>query len=293
MVLKEEHIAVFIANWDDKAANLRKIQARLNIGFDSMVFLDDSPFERNLVRELIPEILVPELPEDPAQYVRFLSELNLFETSTHSGLDGQRNLRYQEQDRREGARAQGQDLDAYLAGLDTEADISPFLPGNLSRIVQLIQRSNQFNLTTRRHSEAECRKFMEPASPRAAFSIHLRDRFGDFGLIGVVMLERHGATLEIDTFLMSCRVLQRGVEQLAMNHIFALAREQGASQVAGLYLPTGKNALVEGFYPQFGFTPAAAPQAGAARWIMDVASFAPREVHIRPHILHAKPDEAL
>jgi FkbH-like protein len=277
MVLRLEHIAVFVANWEDKATNIRRIQAQLNIGFDSMVFLDDNPFERNLVRQLVPEILVPELPEDPAKYVRFISELNLFETATHSELDGQRNLLYQEQGKREAVKARYQGIDEYLASLETEAEINPFQPRNLSRIAQLIQRSNQFNLTTRRHSETDCAKFMD----HPAFTINLRDKFGDFGLISVVMLVLDGATLEIDTFLMSCRVLQRGVEQLAMNRIFALARELGASQVRGRYLPTAKNAMVKDFYQQFGFARVAGADDGATEWLLAVADYSPKPLFIR------------
>jgi FkbH-like protein len=281
MVLKLEDIAVFVANWENKATNIRGIQSKLNIGFDAMVFLDDNPFERNLVRQLIPEILVPELPEDPAKYVRFLSELNLFETCTHSELDGQRNLLYQEQDQRDQVKARCQGIDEFLASLGTEAGINPFLPGNLSRIAQLIQRSNQFNLTTRRLSETECRKVMEHPAEHPAFTINLRDTFGDFGLINVVILAVRGETLEIDTFLMSCRVLQRGVEQLAMNRIFALAGELGLARVRGRYLPTAKNAMVKDFYRQFGFTLASEGEDGSAEWLLDVADYQPGTVFIR------------
>ncbi|MDR3671208.1 MAG: HAD-IIIC family phosphatase [Holophaga sp.] len=281
MVLKLEHIAMFVANWEDKPKNLRRIQANLNIGFDSMVFLDDSPFERNMVRQLIPDLLVPELPEDPALYVRFLAELNLFETSTFSELDGKRNRLYQEQGRREQVKAHSQSIDQFLASLETEADIQPFLPRHLSRIAQLLQRSNQFNLTTRRLSEAECRKVMEQPARHPAFTITLRDTFGDFGLINVVLLTLQDATLEIDGFLMSCRVLQRGVEQLAMNRIFTLAGQLGATRVRGRYLPTAKNAMVKDFYPQFGFTMAATAEDGSTEWLLDVAAYRPRPVFIQ------------
>jgi FkbH-like protein len=290
MVLKLEHIAVFVANWEDKATNLRRIQATLNIGFDSMVFLDDNPFERNLVRQLIPEILVPELPEDPAQYVRFVSELNLFETCTHSDLDAQRNLLYREQGRREQVKARCQGIEEFLASLETEAEIHPFLPKHLSRIAQLIQRSSQFNLTTRRHSESDCAKVMADASGHPAFTINLRDRFGDFGLINVVILALQGTTLEIDTFLMSCRVLQRGVEQLAMNRIFALARAHGATRVLGRYLPTVKNVMVQDFYRQFGFSRTSSPEDGATEWLLDVAAYDPRPVFIRESVTASQPE---
>jgi FkbH-like protein len=282
MVLKEEHIAVFIANWDDKATNIRRVREKLNIGFDTMVFLDDNPFERNLVRQLIPEIIVPELPEDPALYVRAVSELNLFETASQSSLDSGRTALYQDQQKREAESRNFATLDEYLQSLKTIACCRRFESATLGRIAQLIQRSNQFNLTTRRYSEAECRAMMEDREQYFPFTISVQDRFGDFGLINVVVLRLPvtGAVLEIDTFLMSCRVLQRGVEQLAMNKIFEFARENGCQSVAGQYIPTAKNMMVKSFFEQFGFHRAANPEDGATHWRLATADYVPRKVYI-------------
>src|SRR5579859_7854142 len=188
MVLKEEDIAVFIANWDDKATNLRRIRDILNIGFDTMVFLDDNPFERNLVRQMIPDIIVPELPEDPALYVRAISELNLFETVTQSALDSGRNTLYRDQQKRETEATKFASLDDYLRSLQTTARCRRFESATINRVAQLIQRSNQFNLTTRRYSEAECRAMMDDHERYFPFSVSVQDRFGDFGLINVVIL---------------------------------------------------------------------------------------------------------
>ena len=188
MVLKEEHIAVFVANWEDKATNIRRIREKLNIGFDSMVFLDDNPFERNLVRQLIPEMIVPELPEDPALYVRAVSELNLFEAASHSAVDAQRNALYREQEMREAESKAFASIDEYLQSLGTVAILERFEPRNLSRIAQLIQRSNQFNLTTWRYSEPECEAIMRNESDFFPFTITLQDRFGAYGLINIVIL---------------------------------------------------------------------------------------------------------
>ena len=282
MVLKEEHIAVFVANWEDKAANIRRIREKLNIGFDTMVFLDDNPFERNLVRQMIPDIIVPELPEDPGLYVRTLAELNLFETASHSGLDGERNRFFKEQEKREAEQKQYANIEEYLGSLQTTADYRRFEPGTISRIAQLIQRSNQFNLTTRRHSAADCEAMMRDERQFHPFTIKIQDRCGDFGLINVVILKMREAerVIEIDTFIMSCRVLQRGVEQFAMNKIFEFAKAGHYKTVTGSYIPTSKNGMVENFYPQFGFTRVKGAPGAETWWSLDACQYVPRKVFI-------------
>ncbi|MEI6226625.1 MAG: HAD-IIIC family phosphatase [Deltaproteobacteria bacterium] len=281
MVLREEHIAVFVANWDDKATNIRRIREQLHIGLDSMVFLDDNPFERNLVRQLLPEVVVPELPEDPGLYVRAISELNLFEAASHSALDGQRVTLHREEEKRHEERSRFTSLEDYLRSLETVARVARFVPRDLPRIAQLLQRSNQFNLTTRRHSDADCATMMRDERNWFPFSISVRDRFGDFGLISVVILRLSGQALEVDTFVMSCRVLQRGVEQLAMNEVFALARQAGCDRVTGEYIPTAKNGMVKDFFEKFGFHQEAAGDAGGSSWTMGVDAYVPRDVQVR------------
>ena len=164
MVLRREDITVFVANWNDKTENIRAIRERLDIGFDSMVFLDDNPFERNLVRELVPGIIVPELPDDPSDYVRFLSELNLFETTTFSSEDAQRPELYKLEAERRTAGANYPSVGEFLRSLEMRVVISRFDRLHLPRIAQLLQRSNQFNLTTRRHNEAECARMIDDPS---------------------------------------------------------------------------------------------------------------------------------
>jgi FkbH-like protein len=283
MVLREEHIAVFVANWEDKASNILQIREKLNIGLDSMVFLDDNPFERNLVRQLVPGIIVPELPEDPAHYVRALSELNLFEATSQSALDSQRTTMYQEQEQREQEAKKIGNLDDYLKSLDTVAVFERFTQRNLSRIAQLIQRSNQFNLTTRRYPEAQCEALMNDANAYP-FSVTVKDRFGDFGLINVVVLQPRGDALEIDTFLMSCRVLKRGVEQFAMNRIFEYARTNNYKRVIGRYIPTAKNVMVQNFYKEFDFAEVPGAEEGTV-WSKDVTTYEPRTIFIREESL--------
>ena len=271
MVLREEHIACFVANWDDKAVNIRKIQQTLNIGFDSMVFIDDNPFERNLVRQLLPQILVPELPEDPSEYVRFLNELNLFEAANITSEDTTRNQSYQQQQQRVEEQTKFVSLDDYLISLNTTATIRPFESSNISRVAQLIQRSNQFNLTTRRYSEAECHSLAsDPASH--TLTIQIKDKFGDFGLIlvSILRIDKVGDQMEIDSFLMSCRVLQRGVEKLAMNEIIGYARTCGLKRLIGRYIPTAKNVMVKSFYESFGFHLVEECSQGHAIWALDI-----------------------
>jgi FkbH-like protein len=245
------------------------------------VFLDDNPFERNLVRQLIPQILVPDLPEDPALYVRTLCELNLFESAGSSALDTQRTAMYQVQEKREEELKRCGDLNSYLRSLETVAIFSRFTPQTLSRIAQLIQRSNQFNMTTRRYPQAQCEAMMRDPQEYFPFSVTVSDRFGDFGLVLVAILKARGSDLEIDTFLMSCRVLQRGVEQYAMNKIFEHARQAGCRTVRGRYIRTAKNMMVQEFFKQFEFDRLETSDGEGTAWALDVDRYTPREVFIR------------
>ena len=282
MVLKPSDISVFVANWDDKAKNLRFIQETLNVGFDSMVFVDDNPFERSLVRGLIPDIIVPELPDDPAHYVRCLAELNLFETTTFSGTDRERAELYRVEAERTQAKTRFDNVDDYLRSLDMTVTVERFSPFNLPRIVQLMQRSNQFNLTTRRYSETECVRFLEDQDGYYPFTLSLSDRFGSYGLISIIILGLGADEIFIDEYLMSCRVLQRGVENFAMNHIFGVAREAGARRVLGRYIPTKKNGMVRQFYEQFGFVCIEAKEDGETVWALDVTDYSERAALMTP-----------
>ncbi len=280
MALKEEDISVFIANWDNKADNIRLVQKTLNIGFDSLVFLDDNPFERNIVREFLPEVVVPELPEDPSLYLQNLASLNLFETASFSEADLQRADQYREQAQRELTKTHFTNINDYLASLAMEIRLERFNAFNLPRIAQLIQRSNQFNLMTRRYGEAACEAMTKDPS-LAPLTLRLADKFGDYGLISVVILKHAGEDLEIDEYLMSCRVLQRGVESFAMNNIFTYAVRLGARRVVGHYIPTSKNDMVKGFFESFGFEKVADGD-GAQEWALAVDAYQPREVFMTP-----------
>lgn len=254
MVLRLEDFSMFVANWEDKARNIRTIQQSLNIGMDSMVFLDDNPFERELVRTMIPEITVPELPEDPALYLQYLRGLDLFETASYSREDAGRTEQYREKAQRAAFEAAFQSYDDYLEALQMRASAAAFDPFHYPRIAQLTQRSNQFNLRTVRYTEAEIEALARDDS-RIGLYFTLKDKFGDHGLISVVVLEKQPEdTLFISEWLMSCRVLKRGMEEFIVDKILSVAAQQGFRRVVGEYIPTPKNAMVKDLYEQLGFS---------------------------------------
>lgn len=253
MVLRLEDFSMFVANWEDKARNIRTIQQALNIGMDSMVFLDDNPFERELVRTMIPEITVPGLPEDPALYLQYLRGLDLFETASYSREDAGRTEQYREKAQRAAFEAAFQSYDDYLEALQMRASAAAFDPFHYPRIAQLTQRSNQFNLRTVRYTEAEIEALAQDDS-RIGLYFTLKDKFGDHGLISVVVLEKQPEdTLFISEWLMSCRVLKRGMEEFIVDKILSVAAQQGFRRVVGEYIPTPKNAMVKDLYEQLGF----------------------------------------
>jgi FkbH-like protein len=280
MVLKREDITVFIANWENKADNIRAIRDTLEIGLDSILFLDDNPFERNLVRELAPEVIVPEMPPDPADYVRVISSLNLFETSSFSNEDLARSALYKEEAERREQRSQFSNIDDYLKSLDMQIEVQRFDQTRIARISQLIQRSNQFNLTTHRYNEAECEAMMRDEASAIPLWASLSDRYGDHGLISIVILRLHPGEIEITDWLMSCRVLARGVEHFLMTRVVDLARQNAAKLIRGEYIPTAKNAMVKEFYAQFGFQ-MVSEKDGRSQWHLDPAAYRAREIFIR------------
>ena len=276
MVLKLEDIAVFQANWETKVDNIRTIQRILNIGFDSMVFLDDNPFERNIVRENIPGITVPELPEDPGEYLEYLYSLNLFETASYSQADKDRTKQYQVEAKRVSLQKTFSNEADFLKSLDMVSVVSGFNAFNTPRVAQLSQRSNQFNLRTVRYTEADIEAYgKDPDVIDLSFT--LEDKFGDNGLIAVIIMKPQDAeTLFVDTWFMSCRVLKRGMENFTLNTMVEAARQKGYKRIIGEYLPTPKNKMVEGHYPSLGFE-----QLEGTQYVLDVEQYQPRECYIR------------
>lgn len=280
MVLRQEDIAVFVANWDNKADNIRTIRERLNIGLDSMVFLDDNPFERNLVRQLAPEVIVPEFPEDPADYVRFLSSLNLFEATSFSPEDARRADQYREEASRLELRATATDVGEYLRSLEMRIRIARFDAENIVRIAQLTQRSNQFNLTTQRLNEGECREMMLDEEHFMPLRASLSDRFGDHGLISLITLRYAPDALVIENWLMSCRVLARGVEEFLMARVVEIALQRDLDRIEAEYIPSAKNGMVKEFYAHFGFE-RVSDENGHTRWNLNINDFQPAMTYIQ------------
>ncbi|GAB2531016.1 HAD-IIIC family phosphatase [Rufibacter soli] len=253
MVLRLEDIAIFVANWDNKVDNIRHIQSVLNIGFDSMVFLDDNPFERNMVRENVPGIEVPELPEDPADYISYLRTLNLFETASFSENDADRTRQYQVEAKRAIVQQSFANEADFLKNLEMVSEVTGFDKFNTPRVSQLTQRSNQFNLRTMRYTDEEI-VAISHSEEYANFAFSLKDKFGDYGLISVVIMKKKtDQTLFIDTWIMSCRVLKRGMEFFALDQLVNYASEYGFAKIVGEYLPTPKNELVKDHYQKLGF----------------------------------------
>ena len=253
MVLRLEDISVFMANWENKADNIRAIQRILNIGFDSMVFLDDNPFERNLVRENIPQITVSELPEDPAEYLEYLYTLNLFETNTFSDEDKERTKLYQIEAQRVVTKQKFTNEDDFLKSLDMISVVASFTKFNIPRVAQLSQRSNQFNLRTVRYTESDIENLAK-SNDYVTFAFTLEDKFGDNGLIAVVVLKKNSETdLFIESWFMSCRVLKRGMENFMLNTLVTYAKTNGFERIIGEYIPTPKNEIVKDHYQNLGF----------------------------------------
>jgi FkbH-like protein len=283
MVLRKDDITIFVANWENKAENIKRIREGLEISYDSIVFLDDNPFERNSVRAILPDVIVPELPEDPSDYVKAVSELNLFETTSVSAEDAGRADLYRAEFERRAAASTFSNFEEYLQSLDMTIEVARFTPSRLGRIAQLLQRSNQFNLTTHRYNERECETMMQDASCIPLYGC-LRDRLGDHGLISIIVARPDSSVgvLDITDWLMSCRVLARGVEEYLMNSVVAEAARLNLEVVAGTYIPTAKNAMVRDFYAKFSFAKVGETANGTTSWQLRVADYTYRKTYIEP-----------
>ncbi|MDH7639198.1 HAD-IIIC family phosphatase [Sphingomonas oryzagri] len=265
MQIAFDDIACFVANWADKASNLRHIARTLNIGLDSMVFVDDNPAEREIIRRELPEVAVPELPEDPAGYMQCIADGGYFESLGLTSEDLARSGDYTANNQRAAVRASTTDMDGYLQSLDMTLTAGPISSFDRSRAAQLINKSNQFNLTTRRRTADELHPLLEDAR-NVILAFRLRDRFGDNGLISVIVARPDaawsGGELLIDTWLMSCRVLGRGVELAALCALRSAAVQAGATALIGEYRPSGRNGMVEAHYEKLGFERIAADTPG-------------------------------
>jgi FkbH-like protein len=283
MALRRSDFAAFQANWDDKAQNLKVIAARLNIGLDALVFVDDNPAERARVRQSLPMVAVPEMPEDPAHYVRCLAEAGYFEAVAFTAEDRGRAEAYAANAEREALLGSAESMDDFLRGLNMTALYGPFTAVDHARVVQLINKTNQFNTTTRRYAGEEIARIMdEPDAVTLQF--RLLDRVGDNGLVSTMILRptADDEALEIENWVMSCRVFGRELEFEAMNVAVAAAKERGARALVADYIPTPKNDVISKLYPSLGFTEvdSPAPANRATRWVLDLADYVTRKTHI-------------
>ncbi len=276
MLLKESDIAVFQANWQDKPSNLEAIAKALNFGLDALVFLDDNSAERAMVRRALPAVAVPELPEDPADYPATLAAAGYFEAVSFSDEDRTRADSYAANALRAEVLSRSRDLGDYLNALEMQIHFSRFDAMNRGRIGQLINKSNQFNLTTRRYSEAGIARF-EQGDAAFTLQVRLRDRFSDFGMIGVAICcadsEAAEPTWLIDTWVMSCRVLGRKVEEAMLAAIAQTARRAGVAILKALYIPTSKNGMVSEHFDKLGFARVSETGEGERHYRLEIADY--------------------
>ena len=254
MVLKKEHIATSRINWCDKAQNIESIARELNIGLDSLVFVDDSEFEINLVKQILPEVEVIHLPKNKAfSYREIIASCGLFDTLSFTEEDRKRGQMYKaEAERSKLKKNSGQNISQFLQSLEMKVEINMANYDTISRVSQLTQKTNQFNLTTKRYSEAEIEKFTN-SSDMSVLYVNLRDRFGDMGIIGVAIVKCFSYNCEIDTFLLSCRALGRGIDSVLLNACITLTKNKGREHLLGQYFITTKNGQVSDFFLKEGF----------------------------------------
>jgi FkbH-like protein len=284
MLLRRSDIAAFLANWDDKTENLKAIATGLNIGIDSLVFVDDNPVERARIRQSLPMVAVPELPEDTAQYVRCLADAGYFEAVAFTSEDRDRAQQYAANAERDALLKSTQSMDEFLRGLKMSVRFGPFMAVDQPRVVQLINKTNQFNTTTRRYTSEEI-AYITDLPDALTLQFRLFDRIGDNGLVSTMILRPthdHQDVLEIENWVMSCRVFGRQLEFEAMNIVVEAARQRGARALVADYIATAKNNVISALYPSLGFVAVnqTAPPSGATRWFLDLADYTMRDTHI-------------
>ncbi len=275
MILRQNDFAAFEIGWGDKPTAVKRVAEQLELGLDSFVFVDDNPVERDLMRQTLPQVAVPELPDAPELFPTCIADAGYFEAIAFTAEDSARNAQYVANRARHELRTSATDMDAFLDTLQTTMTVGPFQPADVARITQLINKTNQFNLTTRRYTEAEVRAFMQ--DPRIlTLAARVSDRFGDNGLTSIVICrpaeDGTASEMEIDTWLMSCRILGRGVEDAMLSVVAKRARERGAGRLVGRYRPTAKNGMVRELFPRLGFESRSRDQkSGETSWVLPLA----------------------
>jgi len=270
MLVRAKHFAALRINWRDKVQNLREIAEELNVGIDALAFLDDNPFEREQVRAALPEVTVIDLPKNPLEYASAVRNCAAFERLTLSAEDQQRTEMYAVEKQRAGAEQKFQSKEDFFRFLEQEAELEPVSELTLARVAQLTQKTNQFNLTTRRYTEPQIAE-MAKQPEWHIFSIKVRDRFGDHGLVGVAITYDVGEQCEVDTFLLSCRVIGRTVETALLAHLAESAAQRGCKRLTGWFLPTKKNTPARDFYEQHDFELQVTTCEGSL-WTLDLDS---------------------
>ena len=280
-VLKLGDFSVFKANWDPKPENIRAIAAELNIGLDSIVFVDDNPAERNFVTEQLPEVAVPNVGTDVSCFAEVLDHERYFEMDKVVQDDLNRSAYYSSNAQRSADQGKFSNYGEFLASLEMTAEIGPFLPVYLERITQLINKTNQFNLTTRRYTSAEVVAMSQDPAFLTLYG-RLADKFGDNGLVSVVIGQVLDETLQVDLWLMSCRVLKRDMEFAMFDALVEQCQARGIRKIVGVYIPSKKNGMVAGHYESLGFRPMNEASAGRELWSYDLpATYSPRTRYIR------------
>lgn len=280
MVLGEQHFAVFQANWNDKATNISSIAETLNLGLESLAYVDDNPAERERVRQELPLVATIEVGEDPSFFVERVAQSGLFEHLPLNRDDLARANSYEGRAKVAEIRAQIGNYEDYLRSLDMRMTISLFDAIGRPRIVQLINKSNQFNLTTRRYNEEDIRQMQDDPSV-FGWQVRLDDKFAQHGIIGVVIVRQRTFEWEIDSWLQSCRVLERGVEQCLMNTLFTEASKASVERIVARYIPTDRNQMVADFYPRLGFERAAHNGDGSIDFFCGVHVYVPHPVFMK------------
>lgn len=268
-VLKEEHFAAMRINWQNKAANIAELAKEINIGLDSIVFFDDNPVERAQVSQAHPEVLVVELPKNPRLYRQTLENLNVFDVLSLTKEDLVRGEMYTGKRKRAELEQSAESIEDFLRTLELKVKIQPVNDFDTPRVVQLIGKTNQFNLTTRRYTDAEVRQFRE-SKDSIVYSMAVTDKFGDEGVVGVAIVKIKNGDWWIDSFLMSCRVIGRSAETALLARIVADARSVKAKRIIGEYIPTKKNPPAADLYEKHGFGMPADSDNNGTTWILNL-----------------------
>jgi FkbH-like protein len=284
MLLKRSDISAFVANWNDKAENLKSIATQLNIGLDSLVFVDDNPVERARIRQSLPMVAVPELPKDVAHYTRCLANAGYFEAVAFTFEDRHRAEQYAANAERESLFQLSGSLDDFLRNLQMSVAFGPFAAADLARVTQLFNKTNQFNTTTRRYSAEEVIQFAA-AEQMVTLQFRLSDKYGDNGLVSAMILSpdpEQPAIFKIDNWVMSCRVFGRQLEHEAMNIAVEQARRRGGTALRADYIPTPKNTVISELYSSLGFSTLndRTPQRAGTSWFLDLTKYITRSTHI-------------